>query len=485
MKKFILLFMFAGLLIVSNSCKENTIIDPGNDQTQNDLTVDPVVQDQATAGFQVNGYVQSSQEIEDVTATSGDNAINSGPSFGQSIVKMAIKTVSALRAAQNKADYSRTLAKVSGEVTLFYQDTVDAHGNKTRSALLFDPLAGQFRFYIVIYDFAPRHVGDRTVEAKLTYDSTDVIQKGTSLDSLDNFTPSNIYNLQKFKDGFIVAQTETQIEITGWSANNEPLDFTATSISTYAPDANITKVTSAFTGHADGSGVITRTIEFSDGTSTTTTYTFGNDNSGTFTRTSRNGVNVSGSFNRVFDDGKGFYNATITFPAGSYIKTIVKNATVTYDSVNYNFNADYHEVITFAADSVDSAHVVIAKDLLNGITTMTVTRRNGAHGSFQFQETDNVNVMTGYWITHKGFYVDVRAEYYADGSSYVHYKVYTDEAAFNNGDDPIVDAEYNFGADQSGNGTVTYKGKKYEVTLGANGEGSILLGGKQRTVRLY
>lgn len=485
MKKFILFVMIAGLLILGNSCNENTITDPGTGNTQNDLTVDPVVQDQASSGFQVNGYVQSMQEIEDLTATSSTNAGDVGPSYSTKMIKMASNAVHSFRAAQAQINFQPSLAKIASEITLFYEDTLDANGNKYRSAFLYDPSAGNFRFYVAIYEFAPRTIGGHQFQAKLAYDSTDVIAAGTNLDSLNDLSISNIYNLQKFKADFVVTQTESNIDVTSWSTDGQPLEFVISSVSTYNQDAQLAKVTNTFVGHADGSGVVTRVMEFKDGTKTTTTYTFGNNNSGSFTREGRDGINVTGSFDRVFDDGRGFYNATTTFPDGGYIKSIVKNAIVAYDSTTMRFDADYHELITFAADSVDSAHVVVYRDDMNGVSGMTVTRRNGAHGSFVFQNTDNLNLMTGFWVTRNSYYIDIRAEYYLDGSSYLHYKVYTNEASFSGGDDPIVDAEYNFSADQSGSGTISYQGKTYDVTLGSNGQGSILLGGKKRTIRIY
>jgi len=151
MKKLILMLMFASALFLTNACKENSVGTPGDTNSQNDLTVDPVVQDQAAAGFQVNGYVQSMQEIEDLTATSSADAGDVGPSSTK-MIKMATNAIHSFRAAQSRINFQPSLAKIASENIIFSVDTLDENGNKYRAAILYDPIARYFRFYEAIYD---------------------------------------------------------------------------------------------------------------------------------------------------------------------------------------------------------------------------------------------------------------------------------------------------------------------------------------------
>jgi len=187
----------------------------------------------------------------------------------------------------------------------------------------------------------------------------------------------------------------------------------------------------------------------------------------------------------VKDDGNGSYEATWTFPAESYLKTIFRSAAVSADSVAGYFHSNFFERIDFASGDVDSVRINFTKDFFNNITTLNVTRRNGAYGSFTMEEQDQLSVLTGYWVTHDSFYVDVRAEYYQDGSSYLYYAVYQNRASFENGDDPILVAEYNFAPDGSGEGVVRKDGETYEVTLDDGGVGQITLNGAKAQFNMY
>ncbi len=476
MRKWMFVFL---AFVLAVSCQDNAT----SSKDDKELEVDASLQDQVALGYQVNQYVSTGDEIEQMTSGFNDPAPNTGMGFVQDQQGRIGQTLAAYNQIRPALSMPNSLFKVQGEVEIFQTDTTNEFGDKVRTALLIDVVEGTMRFYIVTYEFAERTFQGRNFQTNMVYDSTEIKFVFTGED-FENVEPTQLYVLQRFKEDFALQSVETVLDITSF-VNEEVTAFTSKTLSIYGSDSRLdsTVVTANF--QVNGTSTLTQTFYFKDGTSRSNTVTFNTDNTGSFTRTLRNGVTVSGSFDQVEDDGVGSYEATWTFPAGNYLKSIFRTAAVTADTLAGLFNANFFEKITFATNEIDSSRIIIAKDFFQGVATYDITRRNGAHGKLTVQELDEVSIMTGYWVTYDSFYVDIRAEYYSDRSAYLTYSVYENQAAFESGEDPLVVAEYNFDPDGGATGTVTSAGKTYEVELDETGVGSMLLNGARKAINMY
>ncbi len=460
------------------SCQDNA-----TNSKNEELEVDASLEEQVALGYQVNQYVATGDEIEQMTKGFEDPGLGSGLAMSQDQQKRLRQTLAEYERIKPSLSMPASLRKIQGETPIFESDTTNEFGDSVRTAILLDVVNGTMRFYYVIYYFAERTFEGRNFQTNMVYDSVDIKFVFTG-ENFDTVEPTQFYALQRFKEDFTLQSVETVLDITAFS-NDEVQAFESRTVSIYHSDSQLDSSVVTVDFKIDGTSTITQTFYYDDGTSRSSSVTFLTDNTGTFSRTLRNGVSVSGSFDQAWDDGVGSYQATWSFPAGNYLTSIFRSAAVTADTLAGLFNANFFEKITFATGDIDSSRIIISKDFVQGVTTYDITRRNGAHGQLKVQELDDLSVMTGYWVTYDSFYVDIRAEYYSDRSSYLIYKVYENQAAFDAGADPIVVAEYNFAPDGSGTGIVTADGVKYEVELDETGVGQILRNGVRKTINMY
>jgi len=242
------------------------------------------------------------------------------------------------------------------------------------------------------------------------------------------------------------------------------------------------------TWNTNGTGTIRHDFNFSDGSDSYAEYTFNADHTGSFEKKRKDGTTVSGTFNQLLDDGYGSYFALVDFPSGYYVDKIEKAATLWLQGADSVAAASYSKKIFFASGKIDSSRSTITTEETEegSVTTITSSRPNGAHGTIRLTDNaDGSSVMTGFWITWDGYYISVSAEYYVDGSSHMHYEVYASEEAYNNGDDPLVVADYNFNGELGGDGTLTKDGKTYQITFDGSGQGTISDGTNSKTFNMY
>jgi hypothetical protein len=187
----------------------------------------------------------------------------------------------------------------------------------------------------------------------------------------------------------------------------------------------------------------------------------------------------------VEDDLQGWYNATIDFPDGRYLDKIVKSAAVALTLPDSIFTAQFSEQIFFSSGRIDTIQISLQSQKIDNIrfTTLEVQKANGAHGSFTIQQTEEVANLTGTWTTWNSYYIIIDAEYYSDGSAHIHYEVY--EPPYNEGDDPILIADYDISPDGSGEGTITYKDEVYQITFDGSTDAELSKGGKKARINLY
>ncbi|GEM_PF-3396326 len=454
--------LFTGLLfslLLLFSCQQKVT----NTDDQNQLNA--VVSDQAGIGYQVNDLNATSDEIQSLT---GDEQFVEDQGVpGVSTVKTLKKRgLELVRAVPQHMPDIPILAKVAGDSLIFFQET-NTGGFGKRVALYYNFESGLARYYQVTFRFPAGR--------NLQYDSTEVVADlNKTLDNDRDDKLVSVFSWQKFKESFFVDSIRSDIEITDYEGT-EPTGLTAVSDSYYSGGMRLIHKKQTAEMHPDNSGTLREDFYYKDGTDSYNRFTFQSDYQGTFEKKYRNGLLVSGSFNQLRDDNHGSYSELIDFPDGRTLDKITRSAEVWLELPDSTSHADYHHAVYFSSGKVDSlqATLVVTKNEGDRTGTLNVSKSNGAHGTIKTVVTAEVKTLTGNWTTWNNYYILISAEYYLDGSGHVHYAVYKTEDAYNNGDDPLLVADYNFAPDHSGNGTITHGDTSYDVTFDESGQGTI------------
>jgi len=453
---------------------------------ENDLEVSQSVEEQAAIGFELNQYFQSGSEIESMTNPGDpeeDFNFDGFGSFGKvsALAKQAVKNARQFDLVTIQANLlNKTTIIIPFPVT----DSTDQFGNKIRTGGFIDTDSNLVVIYKVFYEFAEIQFNERTFDRKVVYDST-AIKAYTATDDSLNFTGAQIYNLKNYKEEFALNSVETAIKLAGWQ-NGEPSSFIATTTSTFNSDLEVVKIVDVIDSNKNGTGTITRTLHFKDGTSSTTVYTFDGSKNGTFGRTFRDGSKVTGEFNDVEDDGFGYYKSLIEFNSHNYLSSIYNSATVNWNDITKIFQAEFFRSVRFLNGDSSFAEIDITTDEENGTSTISITRHNGANGQFTVQEIEGVTLLTGWWITYDSLYITVNGSYYDEGSGEIEYSVYSNFVSFTNGDDPIASAKYTFSPVGDGTGLITFgDDAPIDVSFNENGFGQLRKDGAVRTFNLF
>lgn len=465
----VVLFLFSALFLFN--CQNNTTDKGGT------LDVEDVVAEQAAFGFQINDIASTSGEIEEINSDPMD--VNTDAGIGGKASLNALKA-RALNAAQTlKAMQLEipSLAKTAGDSVLFGGSDTLANGKIVRWGVYYDFFTGKARWVSVTYNYPELQ--------NLNYDSLEIVMDmgipyGTGSENVES-----LFEQQLFKDSFFIEKIESEIAFSDYT-NGKPGALTATRETHYRPGRELSWKKMVAAMNADGSGTIAKEFHFSDGSSSSASFTYNAEHTGSFTKTRRDGTVVSGTFDQVSDDGSGSYSSLIDFPTGYYLDKIEKEATMSL--ADHILTVFFAQKIFFSTGEIDSSNstVTVEETESGTVTTITAQKRNGAHGTLTFLETDDgTSTMEGVWTTWDGYYILLNAEYYMDGSSHMHYDVYTNEASYNNGDDPIVTADYDFTGETGGEGTLTYNGTEYQVTFDGSGKGEISDGSNTKTINLY
>jgi len=457
--------MFAG-------CENTT----GSDD---DLEIDAVVAAQAIAGWEINESVNSGRNIQELTNTSDqyeDDSILEGLNGGVLLKQQMNRMYSEMQLHFE----DNSLKKTSGDSLIWYQElNREGWGFDVRKALYFNAETGRLRFYEVHFDFQEHH--------KLTYDSAEVsVFVGENWFEPVSEQITEMYRLQEFKSDFMLQSIESRITATEYEGD-EISAVEISTISTYNPERNLDRVVRTLILNSDESGTMTEIFYFRDDTSILNSVTFRNDGTGSFAKERRDGTVITGTFNIVEDDMHGEFTENVDFPAGRYIDRIERHAIISILLPDSIFSAGLKETKYFESGKVDSASLAIQVQEIYGVktTTMSHSKPNGAHGILVVRESDGTSVMTGHWITWDEYYIDVTAEYYIDGSGYLHYEVYQSQDAFQNEEAPLIVADYYFSADQTGSGELVYNGDTYKVTFGDEGKAEISKGEKTTVLNVY
>jgi len=446
------------------------------DPTSNDdtLNVEPQLNEFAAFGWEVNDIVGTGSDIQDLTA-GGVSSVNVETSglIGAANLKTLAKEMQIRGITYMQESFSLKKPQTDS-LYYFFDDTV--HG--VRKALYFDEATSMARYYEVRYKFA----GWRT----MTYDSAEIaVNLNFTLDySRDDYL-DHVVRLQLFKDYFMIQKIHSALMVTDHSGQ-DITGFEASIDSYYHETRRLAHMRQSIKINPDQSGTLREDFDFKDGTTAYNTVTFYPNYTGTFSRMFRDGTIISGSFNSIEDDLSGSFSETIDFPDGRYIDKIIKEAIVSLILPDSILNASFTKSVHFSNGTIRTANIDLTAQNESGVGLLDVeiSKGNGAHGNFLIQVTDTDAGLEGNWTTANGdYYILISAEYYADGSAHLSYRVF--QTPYTPGDDPILVADYYFSPDGQGEGTLVYQGENYMISFDSHDTAEIRSGDKSRRINLY
>lgn len=462
-------YILSILLFVLWSCKENST------KPDEDLQIDDQVLEQAAVGWEVNNYSSVTNDLESLTFES--NSLEAGYTItvpDRIVIKEEISQMrNLLKSKLRLIPEIGMPAKINTD-SLIAGGQESRHGLTVRWALYYNTETGIARLYEVKEGFPSwRH---------MEYDSAEI--KADLNLTLDDATDDKIlalYRLQDFEDTFFITKIISEVTATDYDGQIVT-GFILSENTHYNGLRELVHKLAMVEFNPDGSGSVEETLEFSDNTTSSTSVVFINQYNGSFSRTMRNGISIAGNFNRVEDDLHGFYNETVTFPSGHYLSQVYHGAEVAIQLPDTTLNGLLREIIYFASGHIDSARITVMIHVDEGVktTTLNILKHNDAYGTIVIVEDELGKTMTGEWTTWNQYYIIFNGQHYPDGSATLHYEVYVSKAAFDNGDDPIVEADYNFYPDCGGSGRIIFEGQEYDVEFDHTGFGFIKRGGKQK-----
>ena len=434
--------------ILLSGCNE----DPASNN--NNIQIDPVLAEQAAFGWEVNDFVATGLDVQDLTGSSS-------PSVNKEISGLAgaAKLKSLAKQLQIRSEqhlpHEFSLSKpMTDSLYFFFDDSVLG----LRGALYYDLTTGIARYYEVRYIFP----GWRN----MTYDSAEIALNLslTPEDNTDDYL-EYLVRLQRFNERFMIQSISSGLIVTDHSGQ-DVTGFEATIDSWYHQTRHLSHRRQYMKINPDNSGTLREDFDFKDGSNSFNTITFYPDYTGTFARMFRDGTTVSGTFNSIEDDLAGSFSEIIDFPEGRYIDKIMKEALVSLTLPDSIFSADLTRSIYFDNGTIRTCTISLEAYEEFGVKVLSVkvTKGNGAHGEFLIQATESEAFLNGNWTTaDNNAYIQISAEYYLDGSSHLNYHVYA--MPYTPGDDPILTADYYFSPDGYGEGTITYNGETYLINF--------------------
>jgi hypothetical protein len=213
--------------------------------------------------------------------------------------------------------------------------------------------------------------------------------------------------------------------------------------------------------------------------------TFYADQTGEFTKQLRNGTTVNGTFDSAEDDLEGSWTEIVDFPEGRYIDKISRMANVLITVPDSEYSISLSETITFNSGREESTDIDITVEESEDVKTtkIDVEKANGAQGTFTITETEEVADLVGEWYTWNQYFIEIEAQYYADGSGHLLYRVYL--PPYQEGNEPFIVAEYFFSPDASGEGTLIHNGITYLIKFFGGDQGEISHGSKKSQFNLF
>jgi hypothetical protein len=470
MKLTIRILMSLGILLIFISCEK----DPAS--TEETLEVEPIIEEQAAFGFEVNQIVKTGKEVSDLTLNAQflkDNGLGTEDLSSPDGLLLQGSTLMQIAATEFQR-HQKENSILADSISISVDDTL--HG--VRYFFSYDNETGLARSYEVKYDkFWPWQ--------KKNYDSTEIVFdfNMTYWNGSDDKLKS-IVNIQNFDSNFFIQSILSELIVTDYD-EKEPTGVELQRDSYYKDSMFLQHLVQTVDINPDDSGTLREDFEFRDGSSAFHSVTFYPDQTGEFTKQLRNGITVSGTFDSAEDDNEGSWTETIEFPEGRYIDKILRSAEVVITVPDKIYEISLDETVLFSSGREESASIDIEVEEREDVKTtkIDVLKANGAQGSFTISETDEVSELDGQWYTWNQYYIDIAAEFYADGSGHILYNVY--EPPYQEGNDPILVVDYYFSPDGSGTGNLVHNGLTYLIKFTGGDQAEISHGDKKAQFNVF
>jgi len=174
---------------------------------ENNLELDPLVEQQAAFGWQINRMVSSSNEIEGLTQNSHYFEEESPELPNAASLKRQAQQLTA--EAGNYLPKKMSLMKTNGDSLLYFEERYIG-GKGCRVAVYYDSETGKARIYEVFFQFPDWR--------NIVYDSTEVRfdLNYTIWDNSDDRVES-LYKIQRFKEEFFVQSILLKLRVTDYN----------------------------------------------------------------------------------------------------------------------------------------------------------------------------------------------------------------------------------------------------------------------------
>lgn len=412
---------------------------------------------------QVTNLIQGPAAIADLDVPEVKDP-NTATNFARSMKQKAFNLLSSDMKALSKTGQIAFGDSVIWDVT----ERNDDEGVTYRVSLIYNNETGEARLFVVGFDYLGGH--------PLEYDSTEIRAdlNFTILDDSDDVLLS-LENLKRYRPGQLISEERGSFVPDAHAPGTEPEGGTLMSEVKYSDSSFISSTKATLEFHEGQGGSYSRTSKFSDGTESSEEATFNVDGTGTFSESRRDGTNIAGTFDSAEEDGKGGFSLTTTYPAGHDPASIRESGEFDINASDSTISGSFEREVTLLNGDVERESVTVNQTRVGDVltTSLNVENADGSKGHITITESPEVDQVSGEWTNADETFVVFSAQSYPDDSAHLDAKVYADQAAFENGSEPVASAVFDFYPDGSGMGVVTEDGKIYDVTIHPDGSVTI------------
>ncbi len=463
-------FVIATLLALAlTACSSNdnpTSPSDNNELSENAQTTSNagISINQNIASFkQINSFIGGQSEIVDVDIPEFETEATAAQ-LSKKITKRTLNTIK-----RHPDIYSRAQGIAADSVIFDVTEYDSLTGFTNRVSLIYDPATGKARFFVVTFNYPTGH--------PLAYDSTEVRAdlNGTLLEDSDDVLLS-LNNLKKYQAGQLILQEEGSFIPDSYPAGTEPDGGVLNTKVLYSNSSFITRTEATFESHPGAGGSYSKTSTFADESVHIESATFNEDGTGTISETKRDGTTIDGTFDSAELDNQGSYSVTTTYPANHDPTQVEESGEFTISPPDSIISGTFERKVTKLDGTVEEESASIQQNRTGDIltTALTVENADGSHGSLTITETPDVENVTGVWVNQDLTFAKFTAQVYPDGSTHLDFKLYASQEAFENGDDPLNTAVFDFYPDGSGSGVVTEGADIYDVTIHPDGSVTVV-----------
>ncbi len=451
------------LILVASGC-DQAATNPGPDPDPNSLQLSKAAQNVTTLGWQTMSQVNTESQMSEMVSgmdgivTEAPGMVNSMATFRREVRK----TDRVYRLAQQANSLSKTTAD-----SLIWSESWDdpISGTAGRRALFYDRDTHLGRVYEVIFRF-PESV-------QLRYDSTEArIDFGAALEDSTDDRFLGLDKLSLFRDGFAVERVESAVEATDWDATNEVTGAIADNTVNYGNQTELQQLVQHAELEPDGHAQFAETLHYDDNSTKKSNISINPNNTGTFSEIWRDGTTASGTFDLFEDDNHGAITRTVNFANHPLLEKLEDSAEFTFNPIDSSSAGVLQETLFFLNGDIDSTRIQAEHKLVDGFWTdiLAIKTANDGETNLVVTHKEGYDEIEGDHIAPDEVYYRFNGKEYEDGSGELWIDVYTNKAAYDNGEPPVLSLYIRYNPDGSGEGKITEGDKTYNVRYTANGE---------------